>query len=454
MQQLARDVSPTPFVSDELLARYDVPTPRYTSYPTVPHWTGAVGSERHAAALTAMAAHPEAPLSMYVHLPFCAHRCTFCGCNVVVTRAREVLDRYLDDVLRELQLVADHLGARRQLAQVHLGGGTPTMFDEAQLERLWTGISRHFQVVPDAEVAIEIDPRATAVSQLRLLRQLGFNRLSFGVQDLDADVQAAIGRFQTEEQTRGMLEASRAAGFPVVSWDLVYGLPRQSAASWQTTLSKMVALAPDRVALYSYAHVPELRPQQRRLKLVSAPVAREKLDLLLLATEEMVGAGYRRIGMDHFARPGDELARGLASGHLHRNFQGYTVRRADDVVALGVTGISDAGGVYAQNTRDLERYHAALDEGRLPTERGYALDEDDRRRRALITDLMCRFEADLSALPPGDLPDLTRLEADGLIVRDGQRLTVTELGRLFVRAIARAFDSHASRAAATHSRGV
>lgn len=434
-----------PRVPDHLIARYDVPSPRYTSYPTVPAWTRAFGPADHEAALRATAIPTDEPLSLYVHLPFCKSLCAYCGCNVVIPKHDDDIDEYVGLVLRELDLVRPHLQDRQRVSQLHWGGGTPTLLPPAQRERLWSAILRNFSLMPEAEVAIEADPRVTTSADLRQLRALGFNRISFGVQDLDRDVQAKIGRHQTVAQTRAALEGARAAGFGGVNVDLVYGLPGQTADSMARTIDLVRELAPDRVALYSFACVPEARPNQRRLPLAEIPLGRPKLELFLLARARLAAAGFRAIGMDHFAKPDDELARALEAGHLHRNFQGYTVKAAPDVVAFGASAISDLAGAFVQNFRSVPQYRAALEAGRLPTARGHWLDADDRRRRAVIMALMCDGEVDLGEQADAfrtELEELAAFANDGLVDLDGHRVRVTEVGGLFVRNVAAVFDAH------------
>ncbi|MCY1021007.1 oxygen-independent coproporphyrinogen III oxidase [Pyxidicoccus sp. MSG2] len=441
---------PTP--SEELLSRYNVAGPRYTSYPTAPEWRGDFGSDALSERLSIAGTRDGAePLSLYVHLPFCRSLCWYCGCNVVISKDAGAADRYIDHLVMELDLVAERLGARRGLSQIHWGGGTPTFLSEAQLERLWTELTRRFTPQPDAEVAIEVHPALTTPGQLSLLRRLGFNRVSMGLQDFDPLVQQVTNRLQTPEQTRALLEHARALGFTGVNFDLIYGLPHQTAARWATTLETVLAMRPDRLAVYSFAFMPDVLKHQKRMPADALPGARAKLDLFRAAYEAFVKAGYHPIGMDHFAVPEDELARAQSERRLGRNFQGYTVKAASDVVALGSTGISDVGGAYAQNVRPLPAYYARVAGGRLATERGIALTDDDRRRRAVITQLMCNFWTDL-----GDdgaryfAPELERLrpfEDDGLVVRSGTQLELTALGRLFVRNVAMVFDAYLSRAA-------
>lgn len=440
---------PTP--SEELMRRYDVSGPRYTSYPTAPEWKQDFGPDDLRACLDVAGNREEdAPLSLYVHLPFCRSLCWYCGCNVVISKDPAAADQYIDHLVLEMDLVRARLGGRRFVSQVHWGGGTPTFLSEAQLERLWTELTRRFTPLPDAEVAIEAHPALTTPGQLRLLRQLGFNRVSMGLQDFDPRVQEATNRLQTPEQTRELLEDARALGFTGVNFDLIYGLPHQDAERWARTLERVLAMRPDRLAVYSFAFMPDVLKHQKRMPAEAIPTGRVKLDLFRAAYGAFVGAGYRPIGMDHFAVPEDELARAQAERRLGRNFQGYTVKAASDVVALGATGISDVGGAYAQNVRPLPRYYERLSEGRLATERGIRLTGDDLRRRAVITQLMCNFWVDLGEEGARHFaPELERLRAfedDGLLMRTGTQLELTALGRLFVRNVAMVFDAYLARA--------
>jgi oxygen-independent coproporphyrinogen-3 oxidase len=435
-----------PELPDELVRRYDVMAPRYTSYPTAPMWTEAFGPREYAQAL-ARAALRDAPLSLYVHVPFCRKMCSYCGCNVIVCKDGAKVDPYLRALDGETALVAAALGPRRQLSRVHWGGGTPTTLDEAQLQALWRTITDRFTVERDAEVAIEIDPMVTRPEQLALLRGLGFNRLSMGVQDFDGEVQHAVNRIQTVEDTRATLDYARALGFSSVNFDLIYGLPMQTPASWRATLSQVAAMRPDRVSLFSFAYVPEVKPHQRRLPAAFLPLGMDKLALFRLGHDVLVDAGYRAIGMDHFALPDDELARASGDGRLWRDFQGYTVERAPDTVALGVSSIGQIGGAYAQNTRLLPKYEAAIREGRLPIERGHLRSADDERRAAIITQLMCNgaVELDDPDAWTDELAALRGLEADGLVTVDGARIATTPIGRVLVRNVAAVFDAYLRR---------
>lgn len=430
-------------LSPELLRRLDVAAPRYTSYPTVPTWSASFGWAQHEAALRA-AGGEDAPLSLYVHIPFCRERCSFCGCNVVVSKDRSKADRYLDVLTREIRLQASFLGVRRRLSRLHLGGGTPTFLDEKQLERLWYAITSEFTVEPDAEVALEVDPAVTTRGQLALLGSLGFNRISMGVQDLDPLVQEAIQRIQTVEQTRDAVDTARAAGFRSVNLDLIYGLPRQTEASFARTLDQVAAMRPDRVACFSLAYVPEARPNQKRLPIAELPAPATKLALRDQAERRLVALGYRPIGFDHFALPHDELALAAQAGTLWRDFQGFTTRRAPATVAVGITAISDLGGAYAQNGKSLADYARAIEMGRLYTERGILLTDDDRRRRAIIVDILCNGRADLGdeGASAAELADLRPLEDDGLAFCDGRFVQLTDLGRTFARNVAMVFDAY------------
>ncbi|NTX12447.1 oxygen-independent coproporphyrinogen III oxidase [Myxococcus sp. CA056] len=447
MEPLPGVPRPTP----ELLSRYDVSGPRYTSYPTAPEWRQDFGPEALEARLRSAGTRDSAePLSLYVHLPFCHSLCWYCGCNVVISRDTSAADRYLDHLVMELDLVTARLGARRSLSQIHWGGGTPTFLTEPQLERLWTELTRRFVPLPDAEVAIEVHPSVTTPGQLTLLRSLGFNRLSMGLQDFDPRVQEVTNRLQTPERTRALLEHARALGFTGVNFDLIYGLPYQAPEGWARTLETVLEMRPDRLAVYSFAFMPDVLKHQKRMPAEALPTAPVKLELFRSAYAAFVGAGYQAIGMDHFAVPEDELARALSERRLGRNFQGYTVKAASDVVALGSTGISDVGGAYAQNVRPLPAYYERVSRGRLATERGLLLTEDDRKRRAVITQLMCNAWVDLGEDGVRDFaPELERLrrfEEDGLVVRSGTQLELTALGRLFVRNVAMVFDARLARA--------
>jgi oxygen-independent coproporphyrinogen III oxidase len=431
---------------DALMAKYDVAGPRYTSYPTVPNWRSDLSSDELAGRLEATGKDPDARLSVYVHLPFCKSLCWYCGCNVVIARDSGAATVYVEAIARELELVGARLGARRRAAQVHLGGGTPTFLNTAQLTRLWDLLLARFDVQPDTEIAIEVHPAVTCKEQLALLRSFGFNRISMGLQDFDPQVQRATNRIQSFETTRELTEYARALGFTGMNFDLIYGLPFQTTESWERTLDQVLSLRPDRLAVYSFAFLPEVLKHQRRMPAAALPTPRNKLELFRRAYQRLLDAGYEPIGMDHFALPGDELARARSAGTLSRNFQGYTVRAASDMLALGASGISDVQGMYAQSVRALPRYYERLQRDELPMSRGLVLSEEDLSRRRLITQLMCNFWVDLGEdahqrYAP-ELKKLEPLERDGLVKTTTTRVEVTDLGRMFVRNVAMAFDQY------------
>lgn len=447
------NLTSSPEVSADLLARYDRPGPRYTSYPTALALTEDIGAATYAEHLAAAADASLAaePLSVYVHMPFCEHRCSFCACHAIEPRSHEATLPYLDDLCAEIEMVAAALGDRRSVAQYHWGGGTPTYYSPDELRRLQRSFDRHFSRVPGAEWSVEADPRVTTEAHVEALVEMGFNRISIGVQDLDAGVQAAIGRHQTEAQTHALVDAARRHGFASINLDLVYGLPGQDMTTFRSTLARTVALGPDRLAVFSFAHLPGDRPNQRRIETAAVPVPRAKLEMFAEAVTFLTSAGYVWIGMDHFARPDDELVTAQAEGRLHRNFMGYTIARADDLVGLGASAIGDVAGGYFQNHKHLRAYHGAIDAGEPATAKGYVRTRDDDVRRYVITSLMCNrgvrwaevaarfgvdphayFASELETLGSGDLADLVSTGPDAV--------ELTELGALFPRTVAMAFD--------------
>ena len=458
---IARD-RPDPTSTARLLAHYDQPGPRYTSYPTAVEFHERFGDREYRERLAAADARADEPLSLYAHLPFCEARCLYCGCNIVVTKHRGVAAGYLDQMLLELDLLARHLPRRRVLSQMHWGGGTPTYYPPADLERFFRAIAERFRFTPDAEIGIEVDPRATSPEHIRALRALGFNRLSMGVQDFDARVQEAVHRVQSFELTAGLIQLARAEGFRSVNVDLIYGLPYQSPEGFERTLEQVVTLRPERVAVYSFAFVPWIKPHMKHIPADALPAPAVKLELLARAIDAFTRADYRTIGMDHFALPDDDLARAMDAGTLHRNFMGYTVQSAGDMVALGISGIGDVQGAFAQNTKKLPEYAAALADGRFPIERGYALDADDLLRRHVITRLMCdsrldvrdverRFGisfADVFATELEELAGDGPYRTDGLLTLTPEAIELTALGRTFVRNVCMVFDRHLRRKAA------
>jgi oxygen-independent coproporphyrinogen-3 oxidase len=427
----------------DLLARYDRRAPRYTSYPPIPAWSAAVGPSAYRDALAVAGADPGATFSLYVHLPFCPRRCLYCGCNVVITRRRGALEAYLDRLEQEVELVVRVIGERRRVTQLHLGGGTPNYLDDVELERLWRILDRPFDLAAATDTSIEVDPRLGAAEQLARLSALGFRRVSFGVQDLDSQVQQAIGRVQPLYMVRHAIESARTAGFAGVSLDLIYGLPEQTVETFGRTLDAIVELAPDRVACFGYAHVPTMYPHERALERYHLPDPQQRFALQRLAAERLTGAGYTWIGLDHFAAAHDELSIAAAEGKLHRNFNGYTTMPADHLLGLGMSAIGEVAGTLVQNAADLAEWHARIDRGDLATVRGHRLTDDDRRRRAAIQSLMSNLELPLSLIEPCDgLSSLLAFAQDGLIDLRDDRLVVTPIGRYFLRTLCTAFDAY------------
>ncbi|MFN3202699.1 MAG: oxygen-independent coproporphyrinogen III oxidase [Bradymonadia bacterium] len=445
-----------PRLEADLIQKMNVRGPRYTSYPPVPLWTSDFGAPDLEAALsTAAQAGAKAPLSLYIHVPFCKSLCTYCGCNVVVSRDRARMDAYVDRVLVELDLLAERLGDRNTLSRIHWGGGTPTWLDDDQLKRLWYGIQSSFTLQKGAEIAVELHPGITDIERLQRLRGLGFNRLSMGVQDFDPAVQQAIGRVQSISHTACLVSAARALGFESINFDLVYGLPAQTLKTWQHTLDVVADMAPDRLAIYGFAYLPEQRANQRKIDASQLPTPATRVELFTAAYGHFVEHGMVPIGMDHFARPDDELAVAQRARRLWRDFQGYTVKRAHDTIAVGATAISDVGGAYAQNVSRLGVYGEHVDRGELPVARGIKLTAEDQLRRQLITQIMCNFWVDLADFSPEgrdvatvharyahELEALEPLVADDLVDCEGTELSLTPRGRLFVRNLAMIFDPH------------
>lgn len=441
--------------SDALLKRYDRPGPRYTSYPTALEFHPGFASEDYDRHLGALGS--EQCVSLYLHLPFCRERCAFCGCHVIATKKAEVAERYLEYLEKEMDLLLERVGRRPAVIQYHWGGGTPTYLTPAQIERLDGAVRRRFDLLPDAERSIEIDPRVTTPEHIDTLRNLGFNRLSMGVQDFTPQVQEAIGRGQSEEETRALYEYSRAQGFESINIDLVYGLPAQTAEGFAANLAAVLMLRPERVALYSYAHVPWVRGNQKKIDVSLLPESGLKLEFMQQAVRAFGASGYERIGMDHFALPEDALSAARRHRRLHRNFMGYTTHPTPNLLGLGVSAIGEVGGAYAQNTKKLSTYYAALDAGRLPVERGYVLTRDDRIRRQVIMGLMCNLHIDTRAVQRAfglrfdryfadELAELRGgFSADGLVNLADGAIAVTPQGAPFVRNICMVFDRNLAK---------
>lgn len=443
-------------VTPELLQRFDVPGPRYTSFPTADRFVEAFGQDDYILALKQRrlgAPGLARPLSVYVHIPFCESLCYYCACNKVITRHLERAQTYLQYLAREIALHTQHCGTGQLVSQLHLGGGTPTFLSDEGLAELMGLLRRHFTFQPGGEYSIEVDPRTVTPERLAFLAELGFNRLSFGVQDFDPQVQKAVHREQPAEQVFALVQAARALGFDSINVDLIYGLPCQTPASFDRTLEQVNALRPDRIALYAYAHLPERFKPQRRIDTAALPKAQDKLAMLARSLESFQQAGYVYVGMDHFALPEDGLAVAKRQGRLHRNFQGYSTQPDCDLIALGVSAIGRVGATYSQNAKTLDEYYDFLDQGRLPVVRGLALGRDDLIRRAVIMALMCQGELLFEALDQAWLIDFKRyfakelemladLQAQGMVEIDGESVRVTPVGWYFVRAVAMTFDRY------------
>ena len=420
----------------QLIASLPATGPRYTSYPTADRFHDGFRETEYVKALELRGIGAlNKPLSLYIHIPFCNTICYYCGCNKIITKDKSRADAYIEYLEKEMELLAPHLGGRHRLAQLHFGGGTPTFLSDDQLERVFHMIRKHFQLIPDGEYSIEIDPRKVSRDTILMLGKLGFNRI------------------QSYEETKEVIDAAREAGFKSVSVDLIYGLPHQTAESIKTTIDTVLSLDPDRLALYHYAHLPHIFKPQRRIDTDAVPGSEEKLDMLQYCVQTLTCRGYVFIGMDHFAKPDDELSVALREGLLQRNFQGYSTYADCDLVAIGVSSIGKIGSTYSQNERNIDDYYAAIDAGHLPVMRGYQLNQDDLLRRTVIQDLMCRFALDyrtyesVFGIPFGhyfkeELADLQQLAELGLVRLSSHGLKVTPKGRFLIRNIAMVFDYH------------
>jgi oxygen-independent coproporphyrinogen-3 oxidase len=435
-----------------LLHRFDVPGPRYTSYPTADRFVEAFDAQVLSNWL-GKRADATAPLSLYVHLPFCATVCYYCACNKVITKDHSRGRDYLTALRKEADLIASRLTGSRQIEQLHFGGGTPTFLSNDELRELMALLTERFPMAPKGEYSIEVDPRSTPPDKVAVLGELGFNRISVGVQDFDPQVQKAVNRIQSFEMTQATIEAARKADFKSVNLDLIYGLPKQSRATFASTLDKVLVLSPERVALYHYAHLPERFKPQRRIDAADLPSPQEKMGIMLDAIGRLTQAGYQYIGMDHFAKGADDLARAQQQGRLHRNFQGYSTRPDCDLIGLGVSAISKIGPTYSQNVRELDEYYDRLKQDQLPTARGVLLDMDDLVRRSVIMSLMCHFEVSKEAIEQAhlvkfdeyfrrELAELKPFEDEGLVENTREWISVLPRGKLLVRAIAMGFDRY------------
>ncbi len=436
----------------ELIKKYDRPGPRYTSYPPATEFTEEVGEKEYKERL-AESNSRKTPLSLYFHIPFCESGCYYCGCNIIISHRKGIERPYLDRVYREMDMVSALLDRERKVEQLHWGGGTPNYLEPDEIREFMEEIRKRFDLSEDAEVSIEIDPRYATDEQLQTIREVGFNRVSMGLQDLDEKVQRAINRVQPYELMERTMKRLRDLGFESVNLDLIYGLPYQTRESFERTVEKVIELNPDRLAVYSFAYVPWVKPIQKYIDPQTLPSAEEKLSILEMVIEKFQDAGYVYIGMDHFAKPEDELATAQREGKLWRNFQGYTTRKGVELIGFGATSIGMLYDSYFQNHKTLREYNVAIDEGRLPTYRGYILTEDDFVRREVIMDIMCNlgvsfhkveemFGISFEEYFERELEELKELEEDGLIRVKDRRIEILPVGRLLIRNVAMVFDAH------------
>ena len=443
-------------ISAEVLGKFDLSGPRYTSYPTADRFVEAFTADQYILALDQRrdgAAQVTLPLSLYVHIPFCESLCYYCACNKIITKHHDRADQYLRYLAREIDLHVKHIGLGQPVSQLHLGGGTPTFLSDSQLRSLMSMLHRNFALVPGGEYSIEVDPRTVDAARLKVLAELGFNRLSFGVQDFDPAVQTAVHRVQPAEQVFKLVDDARQLGFNSINVDLIYGLPQQTPESFDRTIAQINELRPERIALYAYAHLPERFKPQRRIATAELPTAAARVEMLSRSLDAFGEAGYVYVGMDHFALPDDPLAVAKRQGRLHRNFQGYSTQPDCDLIALGVSAIGKVGASYSQNAKTLEEYYDHLDQGRLAVVRGIALNRDDLIRRAVIMALMCQGQLQYESMELAWLIDFRRyfsseltalksLAERGLVELDDSGLTVTAQGWFFVRAVAIVFDRY------------
>lgn len=441
-------------VDVNLLKKYDRPGPRYTSYPTAPHFHDGIGTADYTEYVSANdRLKNDQDISVYFHLPFCDTLCYFCGCNMMVTRHPERIDEYIQYLIKEMDIFRQFIGSTRRIAQLHWGGGTPTSLSPVQIRRLGAAIRDRFQIKDNAELSVEIDPRDLTKDHMVALKDVGFTRCSMGVQDFDEKVQKAVNRIQPEDITRRTVAWARELGFESINLDLMYGLPFQTTDNFSATIDKALSFDPDRFAVFNYAHLPQMIKHQRLIKDDTLPAPDVKLQLLKLSIEQLTEAGYVYIGMDHFAKPDDELTIAMNKGTLHRNFQGYSTYAGLDLFAFGVSSISLLPDLYVQNHKKLKLYYEKLEGGELPIMRGYRLNEDDRLRRDVIMELMCNFRLIKSTIErkygisfdvyfAESIENLKHLEKDDLVIIKKDRIEVTSKGRLLIRNVVMNFDAY------------
>lgn len=443
------------YITPEMLSRFDIPGPRYTSYPTANRFTDTFNEEHYLKALAARrdGAIAGMPLSLYIHIPFCESLCYYCGCNKIVTKHHERAIPYLQTLKKEIALTAQYLYAKQRVTQLHFGGGSPTFLDDQQLIDLMAELRQTFDFSEKAECSIEIDPRTVTHARLQNLWDMGLNRISFGVQDFNPCVQEAVHRVQSTESVFNLMQGAREIGYEGINVDLIYGLPRQTLETFSDTLDLIAELRPDRIAVYGYAHLPHLFKPQRRIHEEELPNVATRLALLSLSIEKLEKAGYQYIGMDHFALPDDSLSIAKRNGLMHRNFQGYSTHADCDLIGLGVSSISKVGAVYSQSEKTIEDYTQKIEQGHLPVMRGVELTRDDLIRRAVITAIMCQGEVDYETFNlaymidfksyfSAELKQLERYVDEGLVLIQEESILVTPLGWYFVRALAMVFDKY------------
>jgi len=439
----------------ELIKKYDRPGPRYTSYPPATEFTEDVNSNHYIKKLIE-SNQRKTPLSLYFHIPFCEQRCLYCGCNVIISHKKGIEVPYLERVYREVQLVSQYLDKDRKVIQLHWGGGTPNYLEPEQIKAFFEEIVKRFPIDENAEISIELDPRYLTDEQIKTIKEVGFNRVSLGIQDLNPKVQCVVNRIQPYELIKEKIEKLREAGFESINVDLIYGLPYQTKESFEETVDKVIELNPDRIATYSFAYIPDIKPHQQLLPKESLPSAEEKLRILEMIIDKFQSAGYIYIGMDHFAKPHDELAVAQRKRELWRNFQGYTTKKGVELLGFGATSIGMLYDSYFQNFKTLREYNNAVDKGEIPVFRGYILSEDDFIRREVIMDIMCNlgvdfkkienmFEIDFKNYFEKELEELKGMEEDGLIKIEEEKIRILPVGRLLIRNVAMVFDAHLRR---------
>lgn len=440
----------------QLIQKYDTAGPRYTSYPTALEFHESFKAKdfiEHAE----LSNQRGGPLSLYFHLPFCDTVCFYCACNKIITKNRDHAAPYLENLYKELVLKSALIDSSRPVTQLHWGGGTPTFISEQQMQDLMNETRRHFHIADDADISIEIDPREANADSIALLKKIGFNRISLGIQDFDPAVQKAVNRIQSEAETLAVIDAARQHQFRSISVDLIYGLPLQTLSGFNTTLDKIIAADPDRISLFNYAHMPKLFKTQRQIKSEDLPSAEQKLSILQLSINKLTQAGYQYIGMDHFAKPDDELSLAQQQNRLHRNFQGYATHAECDLIGFGITSIGNIGDAYAQNVKTLLEYDNLLKQNQLPLMRGISLTDDDKLRRQIITRLICDFELNIMEIEQeygiqfkeyfaDAYPQLEQFAEDGLLQYNWKNIVVLPAGRLLIRNICMAFDKYSQQA--------